>query len=122
MPTQEERLAALERTTTEHIQKTNENLAMTIGLVQLQTFDLKKISQRLDEMHESLQNSLNIHRDATNAHFDHLQKQVDQTNTSLESLQEHADKTDTRMDSIETQLTNHTTLLQEILARLPEKS
>jgi hypothetical protein len=39
----------------------------------------------------------------------------------LSFLQESATKTDKRLDSIETQLTEHKTLLTQILARLPEK-
>ncbi len=57
-----------------------------------------------------------------------LKTQIDQQTMQLEAikahlsfLQENASKTDKRLDSIEAQLTEHKTLLTQILARLPEK-
>ena len=121
MPTQEERLAALEQTTAEHIKETakhirqtNEHLTMTLGLIQRQSFDMSAINHNLEDMQESIQNSLNVHFEGANAH--------------LELLQRNDDKTDKRLNAIETQLTQHTTtllnehktLLTQILARLPK--
>ena len=100
MPTQEERLTTLEQKTATHIKETSENLAMTIGLVQMQAFDIKKFSQRLDNMQENLQNTLNIHMEANNAHFELLQKHADKANKDLTEIK---------------------TTLAQILARLPEK-
>jgi hypothetical protein len=59
---------------------------MTIGLVHILAGDVKKNHQRLDDMHRSLQEALSIHVDATNAHFDHLQKQVDTVQTTLTQI------------------------------------
>jgi hypothetical protein len=115
MPTQEERLAALEQTTAEHIKETakhirqtNEHLTMTLGLIQRQSFDISAMNRNLEDMQESLQNTLSVHFEGTNAH--------------LELLQRNDDKTDKRLHAIEAQLTQHKTLLTQILARLPEKS
>ncbi len=114
MPTQEERLAALEQTTAEHIKETakhirqtNEHLTMTLGLIQRQSFDISTINHNLEDMQESIQNTLSVHFDGANAH--------------LELLQLNDDKTDKRLNAIETQLNEHKTLLTQILERLPEK-
>ena len=100
MPTQEDRLTTLEQRTSAYIEEVNENLATTIGLVHILAGDVKKVHQRLGNMQENLQETLSIHVDATNAHFDHLQK--------------HADKTDKDLAEIKT-------ALAQILERLPEK-
>jgi exonuclease VII large subunit len=80
---------------------------MTIGLVHILAGDVKKIHQRFDTMQESLQETLSIHVDATNAHFDHLQKQADKAD-------KHDEKTDSRLGRMET-------ALAQILEHLPEK-
>src|SRR5258708_37194993 len=100
MPTQEERLATLEQRTSAHIEEVNENLAMTIGLVHILAGDVKKVHHRLDNMQENLQETLSIHVDATNAHFDHLQKHADTTNKHLESLQQHANTTNKPLNTL----------------------
>lgn len=121
MPTQEERLTALEQTTAEHIKETakhirqtNEHLTMTLGLLQRQSFDMSAINRHVEDLQENIQKTLSVHFEGANAHLEHLQR--------------YADTTDTRLHAIETQLAQHTTLLSEhktlltqILARLPEK-
>jgi hypothetical protein len=109
MPTQEERLTALEQATAEHIKETakhirqtNENLTMTLGLIQRQSFDMSAINRRIDGIEEVL----NIRFDATNAHLEFLQKQIDAVQTTLT---QHT-----------TLLNEHKALLTQILARLPE--
>ena len=68
MPTQEERLAALEQTTAEHIietakhiRQTNEHLTMTLGLIQRQSFDMSAINRNLEDMQESILHTLSVH-------------------------------------------------------------
>lgn len=107
MATQEERLAILEQRTAAQIQEINENLAMTIGLVQIQQSDIKKINQRLNDMREGVQEALSIHIDAANAHFDLLQK--------------HADQTDKNFAEVDKNFTEVKATLAQILERLPEK-
>ena len=84
MPTQEERLTALEQKTAAHIQEIDENTTIMLGVIRPQGQDIKRIFQRLETMDESLNT---------------LKQQLNQ---------------------LETKLDGHTTLLTQILARLPK--
>lgn len=84
MPTQEERLTALEQKTAAHIQEIDENTTILLGVIRHQGQDIKRIFQRLETMDESL-------------------------NTVKQQL-----------NQLETKLDGHTTLLTQILARLPK--
>ncbi len=88
MPTQEERLTALEQKTAAHIQEMDENFTIMVGVIRHQGQDIKRIFQRL----ETIDERLNI----------------------LETIDERLD------DRIETSFDEHTTLLTQILARLPK--
>ena len=79
MPTQEERLTALEQKTAAHIQEIDENTTIMLGVIRHQGQDTKRIFQRLETMDEKL-------------------------------------------NQLETKFDGHTTLLTQILARLPKAS
>ncbi len=91
MPTQEERLTALEHKTAAHIQEMDENFTIMVGVIRHQGQDIKRIFQRLETMDESLS-------------F---------VNQRLETIEQ-------RLTHFATQFDEHTTLLKEILARLPK--
>ena len=84
MPTQEERLTALEQKTAAHIQEMDENFTIMVGVIRHQGQDIKRIFQRLETIDESLNT---------------LKHQLNQ---------------------LETKSDEHTTLLTQILARLPK--
>ena len=84
MPTQEERLTALEQKTATHIQEMDENFTIMVGVIRHQGQDIKRIFQRLETIDESLNT---------------LKHQLNQ---------------------LETKSDEHTTLLTQILARLPK--
>ncbi|HEX9132125.1 MAG TPA: hypothetical protein VF844_07520 [Ktedonobacteraceae bacterium] len=84
MPTQEERLTALEQKTAAHIQEMDENFTIMVGVIRHQGQDIKRIFQRLETMDDS-----------------------------LNTLKQHLNQLDTKSDE-------HTTLLTQILARLPK--
>jgi len=84
MPTQEERLTALEQKTAAHIQEIDENTTIMLGVIRHQGQDIRRIFQRLETMDGSL-NTLKLH-----------------------------------LNQIETKFDEHTTLLTQILARLPK--
>ena len=101
MPTQEERLTALEEKTAAHIQEMDENFTIMVGVIRHQGQDIKRIFQRL----ETIDERLNI----------------------LETIDERLETTDKRLNTLKSQLNQletksdeHTTLLTEILARLPK--
>jgi len=76
MPTQEERIAALEQKTATAIQEIEENTTIMLGVIRSQGQDIRKIFQRLETMDENI-------------------------------------------NQLKTTLNEHTTLLTQILARLP---
>src|SRR6266571_6960506 len=98
LPTQEERLTALEQKTAVHIQEMDENFTIMVGVIRHQGQDIKRIFQRLETMDESL-NTLN---------------------QRLETVDKRLETIERRLDRIETSFDEHTTLLTQILARLPK--
>ena len=109
MPTQEERLTTVEfdlkQFKTETIKAYGETaieLVKVKGLTEDAVKRLASLKAQIDQ--QSKQVSMQL--EAIDAH--------------LSFLQESTNKTDKRLDSIEAQLTEHGTLLTQILARLPE--
>ena len=98
MPTQEERLTALEQKTAAHIQEMDENFTIMVGVIRHQGQDIKRIFQRLETMDESL----------------------DTLNQSLETVDKRLETIDQRLNQFETTFDEHTSLLTQILARLPK--
>jgi len=84
MPTQEERITALEQKTAAHIQEMDENFTIMVGVIRHQGQDIKRIFQRLETIDESLLTLVH--------HFNQL----------------------------ETNFDGHTSLLSQILARMPK--
>ena len=87
MPTQEERIAALEQKTTTAIQEIEENTTIMLGVIRSQGQDIRKIFQRLEDIGTIFQR--------------------------LETMDEN-------INQLKTTLNEHTTLLTQILARLPK--
>ena len=98
MPTQEERLTALEQKTAASIQEIDENTTIMLAVIRHQGQDIKRIFQRLETMDESL-NTLN--------------QRLETVDGSLNTLKQHLNQIDTKFDE-------HTTRLTQILARLPK--
>src|SRR5215467_15370414 len=98
MPTQEERIAALEQKTAAHIQEMDENFTIMVGVIRHQGQDIKKIFQHLETMDESL-NTLN--------------QRLETVDNRLEAIEHH-------LNQLETNFDEHTSLLSQILARLPK--
>ena len=98
MPTQEERITALEQNTAAHIQEMDENFTIMVGVIRHQGQDIKRISQRLDTMDESLHS----------------------VNQRLNTMDESLHSVNQRNSQFEVILNDHTALLSQILARLPE--
>ena len=87
MPTQEERIAALEQKTDTAIQEIEENTTIMLGVIRSQGQDIRKIFQRLEDIGKIFQR--------------------------LETMDEN-------INQLKTTLNEHTTLLTQILARLPK--
>ena len=109
MPTQEERLTTVEfdlkQFKTETIKAYGETaieLVMVKGLTEDAVKRLASLKAQIDQQSKQVSTQL----EAIDAH--------------VSFLQESTNKTDKRLDSIEAQLTEHRTLLTQILARLPE--
>ena len=84
MPTQEERITALEQKTATHMREIDENTTIMLGVIRHQGQDIKRIFERLETMDEGL-NGLTQ-----------------------------------RLNRLQTTLDEHTALLTQILARLPQ--
>jgi len=98
MPTQEERITALEQKTAAHIQEMDENFTIMVGVIRHQGQDIKRIFQRLETIDESLST---------------VNQRLETIDESLLTLVHHFNQLETKFDG-------HTSLLSQILARLPK--
>lgn len=98
MPTQEERLtgleqgfAAFQKEIARHIQETDENTTILLGVIRHQGQDIRRIVQHLETIDQRL--------DIAEQHFNQLEQ---------------------RLERVDTKLDEQTPLLTQILARLPK--
>ena len=98
MPTQEERITVLEQKTATHIQEMDENFTIMVGVIRHQGQDIKRISQRLETIDESLHT----------------------VNQRLETIDESLHTLKHQLNQFETKFDEHTSLLSQILAQLPK--
>ncbi len=105
MPTQEERLTALEQKTAAHIQEMDENFTIMVGVIRHQGQDIKRIFQRLETMDDSLS--------TVNQRLEKVEESLSTVNQRLETM-------DDSLNGLKTKSDEHTTLLTQILARLPK--
>jgi chromosome segregation ATPase len=151
MPTQEERIAALEQTMSEFrptLRDVAHELSMVKGLVVTQTEitrglrrDMSDATKRLDiiENHlETVEQRLNDHTTALNMlnqHIGHLDQRVDRLDQRIDRLETKSDAHTTILNEhttalnmlnqhighLETRSDEHTALLTQILARLSKQ-
>ena len=114
MPTQEERITALEQKTAAHIQEMDENFTIMVGVIRHQGQDIKRISQRLDAMDE------NLH--SVNQRLNTIDESLHSVNQRLNTMDESLHSLKQRNSQFEVILNDHTALLSQILARLPKTS
>jgi len=136
MPTLEERVARMEQdfaqfkaNATEAYQQMAMHVTVARGLAENALERLAMVDADMKSRFNRLQAALDVHIEATNAHFDLLQKRADKTDKRLDAIE-------TRLDRVEGTLAEHTAvlnehtarfdrmeaLLGEILTRLPEKA
>jgi septal ring factor EnvC (AmiA/AmiB activator) len=119
MPSLEERMQALERKHTE-LEKTIELQTIAIGAL-VNKATLERLNERYDKLFETLIN----HDQLTNNRLVDLQNQLIELDGKIVGQQTEMRQRFTEQDNktakMQTTLTEHTTLLQKILARLPEK-
>lgn len=106
MPTQEERLTALEQDTRTAVQDINHNITVLKGVMGSQGQDIKRILQRLD----SLDGRLSVMDGRLNI----LDGRLNFLDGRLAAVEQDTGQ-------IKETLGEHTILLTQILARLPEK-
>jgi DNA repair exonuclease SbcCD ATPase subunit len=142
MPTQEERLTALEQdfakfqkeaakqaleADTKITTMARSTSIVEYDLKQYKTETIKAYGEMAIEMimikglTENAIGRIATLNDAMEKRFERVNIRIDAVNAHLDLLQQYADKTEKRLDTVEKQLTEHKTLLTEILARLPEK-
>ena len=128
MPTQEERLNTLEKSFTtfrevasKHIQETDENTTIMLGVIRHQGQDIRRIFQRLETMDNRLETMDN--------RLETMDNRLETIEGRLNTMEQHFDRLETiegRLNTmeqhfgrLETKFDQHTTLLTQILARLP---
>ncbi len=112
MPTQEERLTALERSFTAfqkeaaaHIRETEENTTILLGVIRSQGQDIKRIVQHLETIDERLGT---------------IDERLGTVDERLGTMDEYLHSIEQRLNRLEARFDEHTTLLTQILARLPK--
>jgi hypothetical protein len=119
MPTIEERLQAIEQ---EHVQlkKTIELQTIAIGAL-VNKAALERLNEKYDKIFDALMN----HDRFTNEQLAELRTQQIETDGKIVGMQtemrQRLNEQDNKITSLQTTQAEHTTLLQQILARLPEK-
>jgi len=130
MPTQEERLQRVEfdlrQFKTETIKAYGDMaFEMTIikGLTEMAIGRLATLSDTTEKHFERV----DIRLDAMDAHLDSMETRLDSMETRLDAMDAHLDSMDKRLERVEThfeqletKFDEHTTLLTQILARLPK--
>jgi DNA repair ATPase RecN len=131
MPTQEERLVALEQKTADHIQEMDENFTIMVGVIRHQGQDIKRIFQRLETIDEGL-DSYNQQLETVNQRLDKIDESLFSYNQRLEAVDQRLETVDQRLEVVYQRLDNmdgnlnslsrhldeHTSLLTQILERL----
>jgi len=127
MPTQEERLTALERNFTafqkeagQHIRETEENTTIMLGVMRSQGQDIKRAVQRLETIDERLE-TMDERLDAIEQRLNPVEQHLETIDGRLNAIDGRLDAMEQRFDRLETKFDEHTVLLTQILARLPEK-
>jgi len=110
MPTQEERIAALEQKTAAHIQEMDENFTIMVGVIRHQGQDIKRIFQRLETVDESLL--------TVNQRLETMDESLHAVNQRLDTMDESLHTSHHQLSQFELILNEHTSLLTQILERL----
>ena len=131
MPTQEERIAALEQKTAAHIQEMDENFTIMVGVIRHQGQDIKRIFQRLETMDENLLTvnqrlaTVNESLHTVNQRLATVDENLLTANQRLDTMDENLLTVNQRLATVDEslhtfrrQLDEHTSLLTQILERL----
>ncbi len=127
MPTQEERLQRVEfdlrQFKTETI-KAYGDMAFEMTIIKGLTENAIGRLATLSDTTEKHFERVDIRLDAMDAHLESMDKRLERVETHLEQLEESMDKrlerVETHFEQLETKFDEHTTLLTQILARLPK--
>ena len=90
----------------------DENITIMVGVIRHQGQDIKRIFQRLETIDESLL-TLNQRLETVDESLLTLNQRLETVDESLLSLKHHFNQFETKFDE-------HTSLLSQILARLPK--
>lgn len=107
MPTQEERVTALEQKTAAHMQEIDENTTIMLGVMRHQGQDIKRIFERLEMIDESL-STLGRHQ----------AQDIKRISQRLETMDESLSTLGRQLNQLQTKFDEHTALLTQILERL----
>jgi archaellum component FlaC len=131
MPTQEERLTALEKTfaifrkeTAARTQEIEENTTIMLGVMRAQGQDIRRIFERLEAVDERLETmgtrleTMDTRLETMDTRLETMDTRLETMDTRLETMDTRLNTIDQRLNRLETKFDEHTTLLTQILARL----
>src|SRR5712692_5278115 len=95
MPTQEERITALEQKTATHIQEMDENFTIMVGVIRHQGQDIKRIFQRLETVDKSL-NTFNQRLETVDKSLNTFNQRLETVDKSLNTLKHQLNQLDTK--------------------------
>ncbi len=117
MPTQEERLETVEY----NLRQFKTETIKAYGDMAFEMTIIKGLAEDAIQRLAALSNTTEKRFEQVNIHLDGMDAHLENMNTRLGRLETRLGRLETKVDGIETQLTEHKTLLAQILARLPEK-
>ena len=123
MPTQEERLQTVEfdlrQFKTETI-KAYGDMAFEMTIIKGLTENAIGRLATLSDTTEKHFERVDIRLDGMNAHLESMDKRLEPVETHLEQMDRRLERVEMHLERLETKFDEHTTLLTQILARLPK--
>jgi chromosome segregation ATPase len=118
MPTQEERLSALEKfqTSATHIRETEENTTILLGVIREQGRDIKRIFQRLEVVNERL-DTIDGRLDTMENHMEKLEGQVGELGGRMAGLEGQVGELGGRMGTLENKMDQVLVLLNSLATK-----
>lgn len=120
MPTQEERLSALEKfqsIAAAHIRETEENTTIMLGVMRDQGRDIRRIFQRLEVVDERL-DTIDGRLDTIENHMEKLEGQVGELGGRMDRLEGRMGRLEGRMDRLEGRMGTLENKMDQVLVLL----
>lgn len=124
MATQEERLPILEQTFTvlkDDLKDIYYNETTLLGLLTQQQRSIREIKANLVDLKENMNNRFETQQRVIEAVEQRMNSRFEAQEQRLDGVEQRLGGVEHRLDGVEQRLDEHTSLLTQILARLPER-